>query len=126
VNCFIMIVEDDDDIRSCLTECLEAEDFTVLTASNGRTALEVLKVLNEKPELILLDLMMPVMSGWEFLEVKAQEPQLADIPVVVMSAGANQERLSKSQPFLRKPLGLENLFEVIHQVRAPSGQALSA
>jgi CheY-like chemotaxis protein len=84
----VMLIDDDEDERDALAELLAAEDYRVLQAPNGA---EGLKVLEESPEpchIILLDLMMPVMNGWDFRRVQKGKAELAHIPVVLMSAGA--------------------------------------
>jgi two-component system chemotaxis response regulator CheY len=84
----VMLIDDDEDERDALAELLAAEDYRVLQAPNGA---EGLKVLEESPEpchIILLDLMMPVMNGWDFRRVQKGKSELAHIPVVLMSAGA--------------------------------------
>jgi CheY-like chemotaxis protein len=84
----ILVVEDDADLRETLAAVLEEEGYAVATAANGR---EALRYLHECPPpcLILLDLMMPVMNGWEFRQQQQQDPQLSPVPVVVISAVAN-------------------------------------
>lgn len=81
----ILIVEDCEATREILTLILEAEGYTVAGAGNG---LEALRSLQDgcRPCAILLDLVMPVMNGWEFLEQRQQDPRLAAIPVIVLSA----------------------------------------
>lgn len=81
----VLIVEDDDPIRVPLKEFLEEEGFEVHAARNGREALAVLSRI-APPGLILLDLMMPLMSGSEFLAERRHDRRLRDIPVVIMSA----------------------------------------
>src|ERR1700679_2088809 len=82
----ILIVEDDQGIRETLVEILDSEGYIVLSASNGLEALQVLRSTAVKPDLILLDLMMPVMDGLSFKAQSSQDPSLAKIPVVIMSA----------------------------------------
>src|SRR5947207_15447872 len=82
---YILIVEDDFDIREALTQILEDEGFQVRCASNGREALEV-ATSGPAPRLILLDLMMPVMNGWQFRAEQLKDPRLAEVPVLVISA----------------------------------------
>jgi CheY-like chemotaxis protein len=81
----VMVVEDDLDVREILREILEDAGYSVSWAANGREALARLK-RGRAPRLILLDLMMPVMDGREFRTAQQQDPSLAPIPVVVISA----------------------------------------
>ena len=82
----VLIVDDDDDHLAVLGEVLEAEGCSVYTAENGKRALEVLEHVH--PDLVVVDLMMPVMNGWDLCAAMEHDPHLADIPVVVMSAVA--------------------------------------
>src|SRR5262245_55470921 len=83
----VLIVEDDRELREAVGSVLEDEGCSVRSASNGAEALEILhKNGNGYPCIILLDLMMPVMNGWQFLESRKSDAKLDKIPVVVMSA----------------------------------------
>jgi CheY-like chemotaxis protein len=82
----ILVVDDEPEIRSVLSELLSDEGYTVAQAANGREALIYLQAANPLPSLILLDLMMPIMNGWEFLRVQQRNPVFVPIPVVVISA----------------------------------------
>jgi CheY-like chemotaxis protein len=102
-------VEDDPDIRDTFRVLLEDRGYSVMTASNGREALD--ELATHHPCLILLDLMMPVMSGPEFLEVVKQDPEHSDIPVVIVSAYAELvDDSTLAQGFLRKPVSLDTLL----------------
>ena len=82
----ILIVDDDNDVRSALSELLEEEGFSVKGAPNGREALALLRGGTVHPAVILLDLMMPGMDGWDFRSEQMRDPQLAAVPVVIVSA----------------------------------------
>lgn len=111
----ILLVEDDADLRASICDALEQEGFHVASAENGRVALDYLRD-HTAPCLVLLDLMMPVMNGWEFRDAQMQDPQLSGIPVVVLSAdartGAKAAELGVSS-YLRKPIALEQLVGVV-------------
>jgi len=81
----ILLVEDDDEIRSALAKVLAEEGFGVAVAGNGQEALDYLRA-HAPPRLILLDLMMPVMNGWQFRAAQCSDPGLAAIPVIVLTA----------------------------------------
>src|SRR5918994_480302 len=106
----VFIVEDDVDTREMLGRFLELEGFHVETAENGRQALDRLEG-GASPCVILLDLMMPVMDGWQFRREQIQRAALANIPVIVVSA-AGRERLEQidANAYLCKPVDLEELL----------------
>jgi CheY-like chemotaxis protein len=111
----IMVIEDDNDIRSSVCTILEEEGYSTLDASNGRQALELLRQEPQNPPcLILLDLMMPVMNGWEFYEHLSRDSSLTSIAVVVMTAQTEGAQIG-SLRLLRKPLHLEDLISVVRQ-----------
>jgi CheY-like chemotaxis protein len=106
----VFIVEDDLDTREMLARFLELEGFHVESAENGKLALERLGH-GTRACVILLDLMMPVMDGWQFREAQVQNAELAKIPVVVVSA-AGRDRLERidADAYLSKPVDLEELL----------------
>jgi CheY-like chemotaxis protein len=112
----ILVVDDNPDLRTTVRDILEYEGYSVITAENGRQALEVL-TQPARPCLILLDLMMPVMDGWEFLEEQRSHAAWREIPVVILSALAHRPE-SKSlgaAGILGKPVKPEMLFELIRK-----------
>ena len=113
----VLIVEDDPDILSSLAEVLREEQFEVDTAANGYQALSRLE--SQMPDLILLDLMMPLMDGWKFLEVARQRFPGMRAPVVLLSAvhGLPEEaqRLGVTA-FLTKPFDLEDVSRIAHEL----------
>lgn len=109
----ILVVEDNDDVREMMTVTLELEGHHVATAVNGRDALEKLRT-GDRPCLILLDLMMPVMNGWEFRRAIEQDQALRDLPVVVVSAATNEIlEDTAAEVILRKPLDMDQLLAVV-------------
>jgi CheY-like chemotaxis protein len=112
----VLIVEDDDLTREMLTTILQAEGYVTDSVANGREALTHLSA-QAAPDLILLDLLMPIMNGWEFRAAQAADPRLASIPVVVVSATeqATTEMAPPLQPtaHLRKPITVEELLDVV-------------
>jgi CheY-like chemotaxis protein len=110
----VLIVEDDGDLRETLAELLRLNGYSVLTASNGREALCYLRS-GEPPRVILLDLMMPIMDGWEFRNALATDPSLARVPIVVLSgvdstAGENHFRAAEH---LTKPVTLDAVLSAV-------------
>ena len=115
----VFIVEDDVDTREMLGRFLELEGYRVETAANGKLALERLGS-GVGPCVILLDLMMPVMDGWQFRQAQVQDRSLAGIPVIVVSA-AGRERLEKihADAYLSKPVDLDELLGCVTQFCRP-------
>jgi CheY-like chemotaxis protein len=111
----ILVVEDNDDVREMMAVTLELEGHEVATAINGRDALNKLHS-GEKPCLILLDLMMPVMNGWEFQRELEHDPDpgLRDVPIVVVSAATNEMmKRTEAAAYLPKPIDLDRLLDVV-------------
>lgn len=90
-GCKVLVVDDDGDNRELLVELLETEGYSATSAENGSRALASLED-GLDPDLILTDLQMPVMSGWDLCESLRQNPNLRSIPVVLLCAMAAQER----------------------------------
>jgi signal transduction histidine kinase len=114
----ILLVEDDGSIRDVLHNILEDEGYEVELAENGRQALDRLRG-GAAPDLIVLDLRMPVMDGWEFRAAQKSDPTLAHIPVIAISAdsSAKAEAIA-AQAYLRKPLSTGALLDAISRVLA--------
>ena len=110
----LLVVDDDADLRELLRELLELQGYTVTTAVNGQDALTHLRD-SPPPAVILLDLMMPIMDGSQFLEEQRKDPDLARIPVVTMTAGRNLEHLAAGHPLLAKPFDLDKLLELLER-----------
>jgi CheY-like chemotaxis protein len=108
----VLLVEDDDDIRTDLAELLRLKGYSVQTAANGAEALDRLRD-PELPCLILLDLMMPVMDGWQFREAQLQDDTLAEVPVVVITGIAEDTAALQAKKVLRKPVRLDDLVSTI-------------
>jgi CheY-like chemotaxis protein len=115
----VLVVEDDLEIRAALEYALIDEGFDVVTTTNGQEALDYLQQSSNLPFVILLDLRMPVMDGREFLAMRASEPLLADIPVIVLTADFASARTvpTGASSLLIKPFGLERLLEEISRHR---------
>ncbi len=110
----ILVVDDDADIRLLLRIELTAEHHQIVEAADGAQALTAMAA--EAPDLVLLDMMMPVMDGWRFCEEKRRRPELDKIPLAVMSAAANLRRglgPCTPQAVLPKPFLLDDLLRSI-------------
>jgi CheY-like chemotaxis protein len=112
-RCPVLIVEDDADLREMMAQLLSLEGFTATTVSNGREALDYLHN-GARPDVILLDLMMPVMDGWEFRRRQQADPTMSDVPVIVLSA-LDQSRAGdvNASAFLKKPLDFDRLLTLV-------------
>ena len=115
----ILIVEDDADTRDMIGRFLELEGYAVETAANGRQALDRLDA-GAHACVILLDLMMPVMDGWEFRRIQVSHSTLSKIPVIVFSA-AGRDRMSQidANDYLSKPVDLDELLDRISRYCRP-------
>ncbi|WP_242336322.1 MULTISPECIES: response regulator [Anaeromyxobacter] len=118
----VMVVDDDEDLRELVVQVLTDAGFETVTARHGREALARLKAGELTPELILLDLEMPVMSGWEFRREQLRDPVLAQVPVLVTSS-AEPGALAASG-YLAKPYAASDLLRAVAAVRA--GRAIAA
>jgi CheY-like chemotaxis protein len=109
----VLIVEDDADLREMMAQLLSLEGFNATTVSNGREALEYLHE-GDRPDVILLDLMMPVMDGWEFRRRQQADPDVSGVPVIVLSA-LDQSRAAdvRADAFLKKPLDFDRLLTLV-------------
>ena len=113
---FVLIVDDDPNLLEVTRFVIESEGMAVETARNGQEALAVLRD-HRLPGLVLLDLMMPVMNGWEFLNEVAKDPLLKAIPVVALTAAENAQAPGAVR-ILRKPMDLGALIQVVeHYLR---------
>jgi CheY-like chemotaxis protein len=108
----VLVVDDDRDIRSAISELLRDEGYATLEAPNGAVALERLRDLGA-PCLMLLDLMMPVMDGFAVLDTLVRDSSLPPTNVVVMTAGNTDRRDLGEVPLLRKPLDLDDLLGAV-------------
>jgi CheY-like chemotaxis protein len=116
----VLLVEDDLTIRDILQDQLEDDGYDVVPASNGRQALEYL-TQDTLPDLIILDLMTPIVTGWQVLEHLRAEPALAQIPVIVVTASSGNKP-SGAVKILRKPFRLDALFETVRSCLADRAQ----
>ena len=109
----VLVAEDEPLIRALVTMAFEAEGYDVETAADGAEALE--KACRQPPQAIVLDLMMPVMDGWDFLEAWQGQPTSRAVPVVVISAGYRREEHGALdvQAVLTKPFDIDRLVTTV-------------
>jgi len=117
----VLVVDDDASIQGFLAEALADEGYNVRTAGNGREALAVLEAW--RPDLILLDMMMPEVDGWGFRVQQRTMPGLADVPVIVLSATRDlveKARALEPAQIFAKPFDLDALLSTIDRMTAAS------
>jgi CheY-like chemotaxis protein len=115
----ILVVEDDDDIRNTISEVLETEGYNVVPAANGREAVDYVQGSSRIPAVILLDLMMPLMNGWDCLRVIRSSARCSTVPVVVVTA-LTRDRPAGVDALLRKPFGMTELRELVGRFAKPA------
>jgi two-component system, chemotaxis family, chemotaxis protein CheY len=112
----ILVVDDDADIRTAVRDVLEDEGYRVALAAHGSAALRWMAEAREPPGLILLDMMMPEMDGWQVMAEMERTPTLTDVPVLVFSAYGDVQRVEsipRAHGLLRKPLRMEELLKAV-------------
>lgn len=114
VNRQILLIEDDDGIRDSVAECLASEGYSVVPVTNGVEGLEWLRRENHA-DLIVLDLVMPVMNGAQFLAVVREDPALRQVPVVLMTAAmpTGDAPIPQANGYLEKPFELDDLLATV-------------
>ena len=120
----VLVVDDEFDLSNTLRAILEGEGYHVETSADGRDALERLKA--SPPDLVLMDVMMPLLSGLEVLQVMRRTPGLDGVPVILMSVITPSVKRSdyEWQAFLKKPFTLQSLVKTVHQlIGEPSAAA---
>ena len=121
----VLVVDDDAEIRQALAELLEDEEYEVLLAANGKEALDLV-ANGPRPDVILLDVMMPVMDGWHFLSARLKHPELVEVPIIIISAGQEAEREARKVGVFevaKKPLHVDDLIQRIEDCRRRSKNA---
>ncbi len=126
----VLLVEDDLAIRETISDLLEAEGFFVLAAANGQDALQILRS-QPCPAVILLDLSMPVMDGWDFRQAQLRDAGLRDIPTMVLTAAGFSRETIRTQfgdvDFVRKPVAPDELVAAVNRAcRRDLASAMSA
>jgi CheY-like chemotaxis protein len=109
----VLVVEDDAGLREMMIEMLALEGFEPQSASDGVEALERLRSAEPTAHVIVLDMMMPRMDGWEFCRQRAADPALTDIPVVVLSAAPREQIQVRAAAVLAKPFDYDTLLTAI-------------
>ena len=114
----VLVVEDDREVRDAIAEVLADFEYKALEASNGVEALHKLRTASTRPCLILLDVMMPGMDGWEFRAEQKRDPTVKDIPVILLSAHTDVKSAAEQMNaagFLAKPVGVDMLLKIVER-----------
>lgn len=118
-NCSVLIVEDSMDLQTLLAKVLRDDGYLVRCANGGREALRILNSVNDLPKVIMLDLMMADMDGYQFRAAQVKDPRLADIPVIVMTADGNISNKTATlgaQAYLKKPFScIEDILQTVNR-----------
>ena len=107
----VLVVEDQTDFRELLQVVLESEGYETMIATNGAVALDLMR--DRTPDVVLLDLMMPVMDGWTFRQCQLAEPRFANVPVIAVTAIHDADAIAAqlNLPCLRKPIDIDVVLE---------------
>jgi CheY-like chemotaxis protein len=115
----LLVVDDDDELRGLLAQSLQARGYSVATAANGREALGRLQTA-ALPDIVLLDLNMPTMNGWQFCAAKNADEALKALPVIVLSAAASKDPESpyylEVDEVIAKPIEIQELLSAIERL----------
>jgi CheY-like chemotaxis protein len=121
----VLVVDDDPNIRRMIIAALKRDGYEFLEAPNGREALDLMRA--EHPDVVVLDLMMPVLSGWDVLRERSDDPTLQSIPVIIISANRDPEvATAVSQgicAFLPKPFDIGALSALVRSCIPPPAHA---
>jgi CheY-like chemotaxis protein len=119
----VLVVDDDPNIRRMIMAALRRYGYTFLEAANGKEALDLMR--NEHPDVVVLDLMMPIVSGWDVLRERSSDPRLQSIPVIIISANRGPELATAMDKgicaFLPKPFDIAALASLVHSCIATDG-----
>jgi len=119
----VLVVDDEDSIRDVVIAILEYAGYQAAGAVNGRDAIDCLKNNQGRFRLVLLDVMMPLMNAWDVLHEVRQDPALAAIPMVLMTAGSNARQKAMEQGaagYLPKPIDIDALLDTVEYYYAKS------
>ena len=112
-DCRVLVVEDDEDARDALVALLQMKGYRAVPAGNGKEALDYLKKA-PVPDLIILDLWMPVMDGWQFRSEQVKDPRLANVPVIVVTALSDRTDIDATEIMI-KPVDVDQLLAKVSQ-----------
>jgi DNA-binding response OmpR family regulator len=114
----VLVVDDDDEIRESLGEAVQLEGYEVREAKDGAEAIEIM--MASPPALLLLDLMMPGMNGWQVLDAMERNRRLAAVPAFIVTAVPNVSEVRSGYPIFTKPIQLDRMMRTIRAFLSPS------
>jgi CheY-like chemotaxis protein len=117
----VLVVEDDDDTREMLGVLLSAHGYEVMAAANGQEALDAMR--RRRPCIVVLDMQMPVMTGWEFRRQQTADPELSDVPVICFTAFVEPAEIMRRLGLHCIAKGPGSLDKVVHEVDVACGSA---
>jgi DNA-binding response OmpR family regulator len=124
----VLVADDDEELCALLRTNLEADGFTVVVAGNGREALEVIE--KERPDVVLLDIMMPVLDGWGVLERLSQNPHDRTRVILITAKASSRDRLQGwelgADEYVTKPFDLDALLKKVREIHASSDREMDA
>jgi DNA-binding response OmpR family regulator len=120
----ILLVDDDDELRDIAGDVLEECGYDVVPAGNGKQAIDYLRAASERPCLIILDLMMPIVNGWECLRFIKSEARFSSIPVILVTA-INRDRPLGADVILKKPYPIAHLLAAVEALSARARAQMS-
>lgn len=114
---YILLVEDDIDISEALESVFEMEDINFQSMKDGQSALHFLESTEQNPSLIIMDMMMPVLNGFEFRKKQLSNKKIAHIPTIAMTANCDLEKIKAGQfsDYIQKPLELDELVSKLNK-----------
>jgi CheY-like chemotaxis protein len=119
----VMVIDDDEDIRTAIQDLLDSEGFATVGAADGQAALNLLADLADRPAVILLDLMMPIVDGWTFCKVRQGILTLMEIPVITISAASSAGTSAplRVEGSIKKPFDADALIELVTRMVGRKG-----
>jgi CheY-like chemotaxis protein len=113
----VVVAEDDDELRELIADLLEDSGYDVIPAANGKQVTDYLEVAERPPAAIVLDLLMPLVNGWEVLRLMRSQPRWTDIPVVAVT-GLSRDRPTGATAVLKKPFPVHELLALLERAAA--------
>jgi CheY-like chemotaxis protein len=111
----VVVVDDEEEVRELVGNLLQEEGYGIASFSNGKQAIEYLLTQDQRPKLVVTDLAMPVMDGWDLVKAIQQNPELASIPVMIVTGSRRQAKIV-GVPVVEKPIDPERLLGTVRDL----------